>query len=338
MKQSMEKYAKKIGEGKINPVVDVNKMGSGMIFDPSDENTPVDVVGLGIYKLNGEKYTEKTGDREYVFVPMEGRFTLKTEGEVYELERDGGPFNVKIGESNVSAVYIPRDSYYEIEGHGEIIYYTAPSSKKMKPVYIKKGETPNISRGSFYWRRNVTTFVEPGISTNLIVGETYSPPALWTGTPVHVHDDYNPAGGESNHEEIYYHFSRLDGREMPNYAVQLLFDGKDMNKAYLCPNKTAVAIPGGCHPVVASPVSDSAFGWALAGDEGPLMMREIKDFSYQGKIGGFVDKIREKYGDGLYLTVPRSCLDSFAADNDIDDFQKTITELILNELGIRFED
>lgn len=338
MKSSMEKYAKKIGEGKINPIVDVNKAKNGLVMDPSDENIPVDVIGFGIYKLNGEKYTEKTGDREYVFLPIEGKFTLKTENEVYEIERAGGPFNIKIGESNVSAVYIPRDSFYEIEGCGEMSYYTAPSSRKMKPVYVKQGDKPNVSRGNCFWRRNVITLVEPGVSTNLVVGETYSPPALWTGTPSHVHDDNNPAAGESNHEEIYYHISRMDGREMPNFAVQLLFDGKDMNQAYLCQNRTAVAIPGGCHPVVASPVSDSAFGWALAGDEGPLLMREIKDFAYQGKIGGFMNQLRQEYGDALYMTVPRCSLDNFAKEIEIDDFKKTITELILKELGISFRD
>lgn len=337
MKLTMEKYAKKIEDGLMSPIFDVNNAKSGLVIDPSDEKTPVDIVGLGIYKLNGEKYTEKTAEKEYVFLPMEGNFTIKTEGQIYNLERDGGPFNINIGESNASAVYIPRDSYYEIEGHGEIIYYTAPSSKKMKPVYIKKGEKPNLSRGNLFWRRNVITLVEPGVSTNLIVGETYSPPALWSGTPSHVHDSYNPAAGESNHEEIYYHISRMVDREMPNYTVQLLFDGKNVNKAYLCKNKTAVAIPGGCHPVVASPVSDCAYAWGLAGDEGPLMCRELDDFKYLGKINGFADELRSKFGCTLYLTVPKTYLDDFAKRIGIDEYQKTIAELILNEAGIRFE-
>ncbi len=337
MKSTVDKYGVRIQNGTINPVVDVNPLGSGVIFDPADEGTPLQVLGFGIYKLNGESYAQKTDMKEYVFIPMEGQFTVKTEEGEFHLQREGGPFNVRPGISNASALYIPKESSFTVTGHGEIIYYTAPSSKKMKTVYVAQGQVPNLSRGDLMWRRDVITLIEPGVSTNLIVGETYSPPGLWSGTPLHVHDISNVAAGESEHEEVYYHVSRLKGREMPNFTVQMLFDGKEINKAYLCPDKTAVAIPGVCHPVAASPGSDCIYGWGLAGVEGHLGMRDIQDFAYMKKIGAFADKLRAENGNLAKFSVERARLTEFCAANGLDEFQSHIAELILRETGIEFE-
>ncbi|CAA7603249.1 5-dehydro-4-deoxy-D-glucuronate isomerase [Acididesulfobacillus acetoxydans] len=337
MKSTVDKYGALIQNDKINPAVDVNPLGSGVIFDPADEQTPLQVIGLGIYKLNGEIYQNNTGAKEYAFVPMEGTFVVKTEEGEFHLEREGGPFNVAPGASNASALYVPKESSYTITGHGEIIYYTAPSSQKMKTVFISQGQVPNLSRGDLLWRRDVITMIEPGISTNLIVGETYSPPGLWSGTPLHVHDVGDVAAGESEHEEVYYHVSRMKGREMPNFTVQMLFDGKEINKAYLCQDKTAFAIPGVCHPVVASPVSDCIYGWALAGVEGHLGMRDVADFAHMKKIGEFASKLRSEEANQAALLLDRVKLSDFSAANGLDEFQTKIVELILREYGINFK-
>lgn len=334
----MDKYARKIQDGSIHPLVDVERLDSGTIFDPADPMVPLEVAGFGIYKFkHPESVKVQTGEREAVLLPMEGRFTLKTEAGEFELDRTGGPFAVEIGQSNASAAYIPRDSWYELSGRGEVIYYTAPSSRKMRPVLIGRGEKPNLSRGDLFWRRDVITLVEPGVSTNLIVGETYSPPGLWSGTPLHVHDIGDPARGESEHEEVYYHVCRMSGREVPNYAVQFLFDGRTLNRCYLCPDKTAVAIPGGCHPVVASPVSDCLYAWGLAGVEGFLGMRDLGDFAYMKKIGDFLRRLRAENGDLARFTVEREKLAAFAEANALDEFQAKMVRLILHEYGVDFE-
>ncbi|MBN1525017.1 MAG: 5-deoxy-glucuronate isomerase [Spirochaetales bacterium] len=335
MKSSIEKYGAKIEAGSINPVVNVEKHPGGIVFDPADDATPLDVAGFGIFKLNGSSGKTETQGREYVLVPTDGRFTVKTENQTYLLERIGGAFAAAIGASNASAVYIPRDSSFEVSGTGEIIYFSAPSSKKMKPMQIAQKEKPNLSRGNLFWRRDVITLVEPGVSTNLIVGETWSPPALWSGTPLHIHDD-DTVQNESAHEEVYYHITPMSGREVPNYTVQLMFDGKSMNKAFLCPNKTAVAIPGGSHPVVASPVSDSLYVWGLAGKEGPLGMRDLKDFAYMKLLGPFEQKLRKSHDSKFTITVPRAKLDAFIKENNLDTLQARVSELTLREWGIAF--
>jgi 5-deoxy-D-glucuronate isomerase len=333
---TIDKYGSRIHDGTIDPTRDVTKLGSGLIFDPDDELVPLQVLGFGIHKLKDETTQGQTGEREYVFVPMEGSFAVRADGQTFHVSREGGPFAPAIGESNACALYIPRDCTYELSGSGEIIYYTAPSSRRMKAVQIKPGEKPNLSRGDLFWRRNVSTLIEPGVSTNLIIGETYSPPALWSGTPIHIHDVANEAAGESEHEEVYYHRSRMTGREVPNYAVQLLFDGKTMNRAYLCPDRTAVAIPGGSHPVVASPVSDCIYSFGLAGVESPLGMRDLSDFAYLKLVGPFVEQLRKENAGKAAFAVPRDQLDRFVGRGGLDELQATVTEVILRECGITF--
>jgi len=57
-------------------------------------------------------------------------------------------------------------------------------------------------------------------------------------------------------------------------------DGKNLMKAYLIGEKSIFAIPGGCHPVVASPVSELLYLWGLAGRGEELMMRDHPEFAH----------------------------------------------------------
>jgi hypothetical protein len=133
-----------------------------------------------------------------------------------------------------------------------------------------------------------------------VVGETYSPPGMWSGTPLHVHDRSDSLLPESDHEEVYYfvqrHFTRQD--EMDPYAVQMMFDSNTLNKTYRLKHRTAVAIPGGCHPVVAGPVSDLLYVWGLASDKAhvPLRMRDIRDYAFLKRIGQAVEELIERRG------------------------------------------
>lgn len=336
MKSTVDKYGKKIQEGAIDPTRNLTAVRSGPVFAPGTPATPLEVLGFGAYRMAGESEAGETRDREYVFCPMEGTFTVTTGTGTYELARVGGPFAAPIGESSASALYVPRDSRFRITGTGEMVYYTAPSSRKMKTVHIRPGDRPNLSRGDLFWRRDVVMLIEPGVSTNLNIGETYSPPGLWSGTPPHIHDARSEELGESEHEEVYYHRCRMTDREMPNYTVQLMFDGRTMNRAFLCPDRTAVAIPGGCHPVVASPVSDCLYSFGLAGVEGSLGMRDLEDFSYLKKVGDLEGLLREENQGQAVVTMPRSRLAGFIEENALDELQARVAELILREWGITF--
>jgi hypothetical protein len=57
-------------------------------------------------------------------------------------------------------------------------------------------------------------------------------------------------------------------------------DGMRLMKAFLIEDKSIFAIPGGSHPVVASPVSELIYLWGLAGRGGTVMMRDLPEFAH----------------------------------------------------------
>ena len=145
------------------------------------------------------------------------------------------------------------------------MFLAAGIFKPHLPFYAPPEELTVVSRGEWIWRRDVINLISPNnASSNLIVGETYNPPGFWSGTPIHQHDRDQASSGESDHEEVYYHrFGWKQGTDdqFGPYGVQLLMDGKSLTKAYIIGDKSAFAIPGGCHPVVASPVSELLYLW-----------------------------------------------------------------------------
>ena len=77
---------------------------------------------------------------------------------------------------------------------------------------VAPGERENVGRGTASWYREVVTLFTPDdVSTVLVGGETYSPPALWSGTPLHVHDRDDLAGGQFTQAEcVAYHLPFID--------------------------------------------------------------------------------------------------------------------------------
>ncbi len=331
MQKSMEKYARLIESGKINPLVRYDGKSSGVIFDPGKDDVPTDVLGFGIYQLENGPFSEETGEREWVLVPQDGDFRVEVEDEVYEGAREGGPFACTPECCNAGAVYVPRESSFKVSGKGEMVFYTSTASKKREPAFVKPESRKYLGTGAATWWRGVIVLVSPeNYSCNLVIGETYSPPGLWSGTPLHVHDKDDASGGQSDHEEVYYHVSRLKEKErLGPYAVQLLMDGQRVMRAFVLTDKCAFAIPGGAHPVVAGPMSDMVYTWGLAGKEGPLGMWDLPEFKYLKKVGQIVEKLKEGRGTSK---VGRSELEELGA-GELNEFQRKMLELILREQG-----
>ncbi|MGB9629945.1 MAG: 5-deoxy-glucuronate isomerase, partial [Thermodesulfobacteriota bacterium] len=284
METTMRKYALQIERNEINPHLQYDGKKSGLILDPRREEVPLEVIGFGIYQL-GENFIEKeTKEKEVVMIPQEGEFEAEVNGKRFFGERKGGPFASRPGQSSASALYFPCNSRFKIRGRGEMVFFEAPALKENSPFYLPSGQAKPISRGSWIWRRDVTSLISPkDVSSNLVVGETYNPPGFWSGTPPHQHDKDLPSQGESGHEEVYYYRFNLKRRSKDRfgpYGVQLLMDGERLMKAFLIGEKSIFAIPGGCHPVVASPVSELLYVWGLAGKGSELGMKDIDQFSF----------------------------------------------------------
>lgn len=304
MRSTLEKYARRIEDGSVNPVFQCEEKNHGLIFDPSRDEVPLQHLAFGRWYLTeGQAERIETGDREFVLVPIggQGRVSVNGAGE-FDLSRPGGPFHALPDTTNACALYVGRKSSFTVTGRSKMLFFSAPAFNDRPPVHVKPGERTLAPRGHLIWKRLVVDLVRAGKeSDNLVVGETYSPPGMWSGTPLHVHDRSDELLSESDHEEVYYfvqrNFSRAD--EMDPYAVQMMFDGGVLNKSYRLKHRTAVAIPGGCHPVVAGPVSDLLYVWALASDRPsvPLRMRDIRDYAFLKRIGQGIHELLEKRGE-----------------------------------------
>ncbi|MFA5865552.1 MAG: 5-deoxy-glucuronate isomerase [Phycisphaerae bacterium] len=336
MEQTLKKYRQAIQSGKINPVVRWDGQTSKTIFDPTDSNVPLDYTGFGAWRLEQGPFEVKTADREYVLTPICGEFEVSVGKDCFAGSRPGGPFTTQPELSNSSAIYIGRGQQFKISGVGEMIWFSAPAYADRPSAFVKPGDRKQIRRGTGVWHREVITLITTDdFASNLVVGETYSPPGLWSGTPLHVHDKDDPAGGQSDHEEIYYHISR--GTEGPwgAYGVQLLFDEKGLDKAYLVHNRDAMAIPGGAHPVVTGPASDMIYIWALVSNKSsPLKMYDIPEFTYLKSVEKIIDELEGRRGQN---PVSRQRLASLADQHKIEGPKREILRQHLIERGFEIQ-
>ena len=338
MESTLNKYAREIERGEVNPHIRYDEKKSGLILDPLRKDVPLEILGFGIYQLSSHFIARETKGKEIVLVPQEGKFEADVNGKRFSGRRMGGPFSDASGKSNASALYIPCNSRLRIRGKGEVAFFEAPALKEKPTFFLSNQQVLSVSRGEWVWRRNVTPLISPkDASSNLVVGETYNPPGFWSGTPPHLHDREKPQLGESSHEEVYYH--RFNWRKGPRdqigpYGVQLLMDGKRLMKAFLIEDKSIFAIPGGSHPVVASPVSELIYLWGLAGRGGTVMMRDLPEFAHL--------KTFEEFFKSLERTKKRKILSkekfrALCASYSLKGEQKVLLAAMLREKGYEID-
>ncbi len=333
MERTLKKYRQGIQSGQINPIVTWDGKRSGLVFDPKDPNVALEILAFGCYRLEDGPFSLESGEREVVLVPVTAKFEVKVGSQVFTGDRTAGPFAELPGPSNSSAVYIPRDAKFTMAGTGEMILFSAPVRGDKPPVYVPAHKCENLRRGTGVWHRDViTTFTPDDVTTNLVGGETYSPPGLWSGTPLHVHDKDDVAHGQSDHEEVYYHLARVTDGKWGPYGVQMLFDDEGLDKCYVVHNRTAVAIPGAAHPVVAGPASDMLYIWALAGESDKLGMLDIAEFAYLKNVGAALDEVEAQRGT---KAVTAKEFETLCQKHQLTGEQVTICRLHLEERGFR---
>jgi 5-deoxy-glucuronate isomerase len=338
MESTLKKYAVRIERDEVNPHVRYDGKKSGLILDPLREDVPLEILGFGTYQLGSRYIIKETKEREVVLIPQEGEFEAEVKGKRFSGKRIGGPFSPGFGKSSASALYVPCNSKLRIRGNGEIAFFEAPALKEIPPFYLSNQEVRTVSRGDWIWRRDVTPLVSPkDASSNLVVGETYNPPGFWSGTPLHVHDKNQPSSGESGHEEVYYHRfngKKGTGNQIGPYGVQLLMDGKKLRKSFLIGDKSIFAIPGGCHPVVASPVSELLYLWGLAGKGEELRMKDVLEF---GHLKSFEEIFRILEGTTSKKILSREKFETLCAPYSFTEEQKGLLAAMLKEKGYEID-
>jgi 5-deoxy-D-glucuronate isomerase len=338
MQSTLKKYAARIERNEVNPHIRYGGKKSGLILDPLRKDVPLELLGFGIYQLGSRFIIKETKDKEIVLVPQEGEFEAEVNGKRFSGKRMGGPFSVGFEKSNASALYIPCNSKLRIRGNGEIVFFEAPALKEKPPFYLSNQKLKPVSRGDWIWRRNVTPLISPkDASSNLVIGETYSPPGFWSGTPLHLHDKNQPLSGESGHEEVYYHrfnWKKGTGDQIGPYGVQLLMDDKKLMKAYLIGDKSIFAIPGGCHPVVASPVSELIYLWGLAGRGEELLMRDLPEFAH---LKSFEEFFKSLEGTRTKKILSQEKFKALCAPYSFTKEQKVLLAAMLKEKGYEID-
>jgi len=336
MERTMRKYAVRIERNEINPHVRYDSQTSGLILDPLLEEVPLEVLGFGIYRLGTSLITKETKEKEVVLVSQEGEFEAEVNGKKFYGKRIGGPFSVVPGQSNASALYIPCNARFGLRGNGEVAFFEAPALKEKSPFFLSNEDVKVFSRGDWIWRRDVIPLISPkDASSNLVVGETYNPPGFWSGTPLHQHDNGRP--GESDHEEVYYHrfhLGKKPGDQFGPYGVQLLMDGIKLMKAFLIGDKSIFAIPGGCHPVVASPVSELLYLWGLAGRGDDLLMRDIPEFLF---LKSFEEIFKELEGERTKRVLSKERFRNLCKAYSLTEEQSGLLAVMLREKGYEIE-
>lgn len=338
MESTMKKYAVRIKRNQVHPHIRYDGKKNGLILNPLRKEVPLELLGFGIYQLSPRFILKETKEKEIVLVPQEGRFEAEVNGKRFFGERIGGPFSLGPGKSNASALYIPCNSKMRIRGSGEIVFFEAPALKEKPLFYLSNQEVESVSRGDWVWRRDVTPLISPkNASSNLVIGETYSPPGFWSGTPLHLHDKNQHRFGESAHEEVYYHrfsWEKRTGDQIGPYGVQLLMDGKKLMKAFLIRDKSIFAIPGGCHPVVTSPVSELLYLWGLAGKGEALMMKDHPEFVH---LKSFEEFFKELEGAKLKKTFSQEKFKTLCSPYSFTEEQKALLFSMLKEKGYSFD-
>ncbi len=338
MESTMQRYAEKIERNEVTPHFKYDGKTSGLLLDPQAEDIPLTVLGFGIYPLTSNFITRETNEKEIVLVPQEGEFEVEVNGRQFSGGRPGGPFAAGAGKSNASALYIPCNSRLRIRGQGEMAFFEAHALKEKTPFYLSKEDVKVVSRGEWIWRRDIVSLISPkDASSNLFIGETYSPPGFWSGTPMHQHDQEAFSSGESDHEEVYYHrfnWKKGAGDRFGPYGVQLLMDGKRVTKAFIIGEKSIFAIPGGCHPVVASPVSELLYLWGLAGRRDELMMRDIPEFIH---LKSFEEVFRELERERANRILSLQNFRSICKTHRLTGEQAALLSAMLREKGFEIE-
>jgi 5-deoxy-glucuronate isomerase len=332
MQATLERYRAAITKGQISPHFHDDGHHNGLLLHGDDPRVPLLVLAFGVYRLSGEPLALETAEREYVFVAQRGTCEVAVEGTTWQLSRPGSVFAPEGGPSASSAVYLPRETRCVLRGTAELAFFSAPASARRPAVYVDTADHPWTRRGTGPWRRDVTTLVTPQeVSCNLTVGETYSPPGQWSGTPLHRHDRDDPTGGQSDHEEVYYFQFRDTAPPQAAFGVQLLFDDRGLDQSYRVGPGSVIALPGACHPVVAGPGCDLLYMWGLASTkEAPLRMWDVPDTAFLATVGALLDRLTGE--EERPLTLQRVA--ALAKQAGLDAHGSVILTMLLRERGL----
>ncbi len=222
----------------------------GCVVRVTPESAGWDYVGFEVLRLDGRLERRERG-REACVVLLSGRCSLLGLGEAARASVFDGP---------PTALYVPPDTPWWVDGTGEIAVCTAPATGRLEPRLLDAPEL--LTRGSGEEERFIANILmESEPAESLLVTEVVTPAGHWSSYPPHKHDRDAPPD-ETLLEETYYH--RLRGGR--GFAFQRVYtDDGSLDESIAAEDGDVVLVPRGYHPVAGDPRVDLYYLNVMAG-------------------------------------------------------------------------
>ena len=187
-------------------------------------------------------------DHEVGLINLNGKATVRTEGETFELEL-------------YDAVYIPRDSDIEVDAPNgcDLAEVSAPVAKRYPLKFVSYKEVRqnpklHLIAGKPPAERDLNVLIGANVEAGRIMaGVTFSTPGNWTSWPPHEHSKLL--------EEAYLFIDM----PAPSFGVQFVYtDPQKPELVQVVREGDCVLMPQGYHPNVAAPGGQINFLWMMA--------------------------------------------------------------------------
>ena len=192
--------------------------------------------------------TFNSEDHEIGLICLNGKATIKTESEAFDLDR-------------YDAVYVPRDSEIEVNAPEgcDLAEVSAPVAKRYPVKFVSYKEVRqnpklHLIAGKPPAERDLNVLIGANVEAGRIMaGVTFSTPGNWTSWPPHEHSKLL--------EEAYLFIDMPS----PSFGVQFVYtDPKKPELVQVVREGDCVLMPQGYHPNVAAPGGQINFLWMMA--------------------------------------------------------------------------
>jgi 5-deoxy-glucuronate isomerase len=213
-------------------------------------------------------------DVETVLVPLRGACRIEADGQVWELEGRASVFD-----GLPSALYLPRDTAFDVRSEGEVAVCGARCERRREPVAITPEDIEIEVRGAGNATRQINHIVKPEFpAERILVVEVYTPAGNWSSYPPHKHDE-DHGEREAVLEETYYFRTRT---EPPGaFAVQRLYSpAHALDLTVTVRDDDLLLVPFGYHTTAAAHGHDLYYLNALAGDRRTMAAADDPDLAW----------------------------------------------------------
>jgi len=189
-----------------------------------------------------------SNDHEIGLICLNGKATVRAEGETFDLDR-------------YDAVYVPRDSEIEVRTTGgcDLAEVSAPVAKRYPIKFVSYKEVRqnpklHLIAGKPPAERDLNVLIGANVEAGRIMaGVTFSTPGNWTSWPPHEHSKLL--------EEAYLFIDMPS----PSFGIQFVYtDPLRPELVQVVREGDCVLMPQGYHPNVAAPGGQINFLWMMA--------------------------------------------------------------------------